>query len=70
MFSFVSFSPLWFCRKEIDVGNANVGQDVGNEEVRPPLPVKREVLYDDASLYRYPYTIVDLNCSHICYSFL
>ncbi|XXG60187.1 hypothetical protein AAC387_Pa04g2152 [Persea americana] len=38
--------------KEIDVGNANVGQDVGNEEVRPPLPVKREVLYDDASLYR------------------
>lgn len=49
------FSPtFWCCRKEIDVENANLGQDVGNEEVRPPLPVKREVLYDDASLYRYP----------------
>ncbi|XP_042509351.1 plant UBX domain-containing protein 7-like [Macadamia integrifolia] len=30
----------------------NVGQDDGSEEVRPPLPVKREVLYDDAILYR------------------
>ncbi|KAJ4972614.1 hypothetical protein NE237_005788 [Protea cynaroides] len=30
----------------------NVGQDDGSEEVRPPLPVKREVLYDDTMLYR------------------
>ncbi|XP_043696187.1 plant UBX domain-containing protein 7-like [Telopea speciosissima] len=30
----------------------NVGQDAGSEEVRPPLPVKRDVLYDDAILYR------------------
>ncbi|XP_043715864.1 plant UBX domain-containing protein 7-like isoform X2 [Telopea speciosissima] len=30
----------------------NVGQDDGSEEVRAPLPVKREVLYDDAMLYR------------------
>ncbi|KAJ4961060.1 hypothetical protein NE237_020970 [Protea cynaroides] len=30
----------------------NVGQDNGIEEVRPPLPVKREVLYDDSMLYR------------------
>ncbi|XP_042487352.1 plant UBX domain-containing protein 7-like isoform X2 [Macadamia integrifolia] len=30
----------------------NAGQDDGSEEVRPALPVKREVLYDDAMLYR------------------
>uniref|UniRef100_A0A5B7B8F9 UBX domain-containing protein n=1 Tax=Davidia involucrata TaxID=16924 RepID=A0A5B7B8F9_DAVIN len=32
-----------------DIGE-NAGQDDGNE-VRPPLPVKREVLYDNAMLY-------------------
>lgn len=37
-----------------DAGNEHAAQNVGNEEVRPPLPVKREVLYDDASLYRNP----------------
>ncbi|OVA03630.1 UBX [Macleaya cordata] len=36
--------------REKDVGS--VGRDDGSDEVRPPLPVKREVLYDDAMLYR------------------
>ncbi|TYG79869.1 hypothetical protein ES288_D02G171900v1 [Gossypium darwinii] len=31
-------------------GNSDVGP-IGGEEVRPPLPVVRETLYDDASLY-------------------
>ncbi|KAK8615644.1 hypothetical protein V6N13_017229 [Hibiscus sabdariffa] len=31
-------------------GTSNVGP-IGGEEVRPPLPVVRETLYDDASLY-------------------
>ncbi|KAE8662633.1 Plant UBX domain-containing protein 7 [Hibiscus syriacus] len=31
-------------------GTSNVGP-IGGEEVRPPLPVVREALYDDASLY-------------------
>ncbi|XP_010270774.1 PREDICTED: plant UBX domain-containing protein 7 isoform X2 [Nelumbo nucifera] len=34
-----------------DIVNENVGQDDASE-VRPPLPVKREALYDDAMLYR------------------
>ncbi|KAI3431172.1 UBX domain-containing protein [Psidium guajava] len=33
-----------------DNGNENIGQHDG-DEVRPPLPVRREVLYDDAVLY-------------------
>eukprot|EP00262_Sarcandra_glabra_P011182 TRINITY_DN26921_c0_g1_i1.p1 TRINITY_DN26921_c0_g1~~TRINITY_DN26921_c0_g1_i1.p1 ORF type:complete len:465 (+),score=87.18 TRINITY_DN26921_c0_g1_i1:24-1397(+) len=41
-----------FGGQENVVVNENAGQDVAEEEVRPPLPVKREALYDDASLYR------------------
>ncbi|XP_058098107.1 plant UBX domain-containing protein 7-like isoform X2 [Magnolia sinica] len=40
--------------QEKDLGDEHLVQDVGNKEVRPPLPVKREVLYGDASLYRDP----------------
>ncbi|XP_068640161.1 plant UBX domain-containing protein 7-like [Aristolochia californica] len=32
-------------------GNEPVAGLTGEDEVRPPLPVKREVLYDDATLY-------------------
>ncbi|XP_075658460.1 plant UBX domain-containing protein 7 [Castanea sativa] len=35
---------------ERDIGNENVGENDG-DEVRPPLPVIREALYDDAMLY-------------------
>ncbi|KAG2707699.1 hypothetical protein I3760_05G159700 [Carya illinoinensis] len=35
---------------ESDTGNVNVGQNDG-DEVRPPLPVIREALYEDAMLY-------------------
>ncbi|KAK4597079.1 hypothetical protein RGQ29_014900 [Quercus rubra] len=35
---------------ERDMGNENVGENDG-DEVRPPLPVIREALYDDAMLY-------------------
>ncbi|GMY18049.1 plant UBX domain-containing protein 7 [Fagus crenata] len=38
---------------ERDTGNENVGQNDG-DEVRPPLPVIREALYDDAMLYGAP----------------
>ncbi|XP_058090460.1 plant UBX domain-containing protein 7-like isoform X2 [Magnolia sinica] len=38
--------------QEKDIGNEHVEQHVGDEEVRPPLPVRREVLYDDGPLYR------------------
>lgn len=37
---------------EEDTGNVNVEQNDG-DEVRPPLPVIREALYDDAMLYGY-----------------
>jgi hypothetical protein len=37
---------------ERDTVNENVGQNDG-DEVRPPLPVIREALYDDAMLYGY-----------------
>lgn len=37
-------------------GNSDVGP-IGGEEVRPPLPVVRETLYDDASLYGYLFTL-------------
>ncbi|KAI3921124.1 hypothetical protein MKX01_036103 [Papaver californicum] len=33
-------------------GISSSGQDNGSEEVRAPLPVKRDVLYDDPLLYR------------------
>lgn len=33
-------------------GNENVGQ-LGEDEVRAPMPVIRDVLYDDAALYGY-----------------
>lgn len=39
-----------------DVETENVGQD-GGDEVRPPLPVIREALYDDAMLYGYIYLL-------------
>lgn len=38
-------------------GNSDVGPPIGGEEVRPPLPVVRETLYDDASLYGYLFTL-------------
>ena len=37
---------------ERDTVNENDGQNEG-DEVRPPLPVIREALYDDAMLYGY-----------------
>ncbi|MQM15781.1 hypothetical protein Taro_048731 [Colocasia esculenta] len=41
--------------KESAPADENVGgQVLGDDDVRPPLPVKREVLYDDASFYRNP----------------
>jgi hypothetical protein len=41
---------------ERDTGNENVGQNDG-DEVRPPLPVIREALYDDAMLYGYVFSL-------------
>lgn len=41
-----------FSNLERDIGNENVGENDG-DEVRPPLPVIREALYDDAMLYGY-----------------
>uniref|UniRef100_A0A1D1XQF1 UBX domain-containing protein 7 n=1 Tax=Anthurium amnicola TaxID=1678845 RepID=A0A1D1XQF1_9ARAE len=39
--------------KESAVANENMGGEaVGDDGIRPPLPVKREVLYDDASFHR------------------
>lgn len=54
-FSFyVYFSMLpslpWLSGSRKDIENENVVQDDG-DEVRPPLPVIREALYDDAMLY-------------------
>lgn len=48
----------------------NTGQNVDIDEVRAPLPVRREVLYDDAILYQYvlptfppcPLFVVSSNC--------
>ncbi|XP_065856577.1 plant UBX domain-containing protein 7 isoform X2 [Euphorbia lathyris] len=37
---------------ELQNENGNVGQDAGDGEVRAPLPVVRETLYDDAMFYR------------------
>ncbi|KAL5983179.1 hypothetical protein ACLOJK_017263 [Asimina triloba] len=51
----VSASPIRSpVAEENDVENEQLAENVGTEEVRPPLPVKREVLYGDASLYRDP----------------
>lgn len=36
-----------------DLVNDLAGQDVG-DDVRPPLPVVRDVLYDSPMLFRYP----------------
>ncbi|KAF8389599.1 hypothetical protein HHK36_024118 [Tetracentron sinense] len=38
--------------QENDWETDNLAKDNGGEEVRAPLPVKREALYDDAMLYR------------------
>lgn len=40
----------WLSGSRKDIKSENVGQD-GGDEVRPPLPVIREVLYDDPMLY-------------------
>lgn len=50
----VSFSScLHFCsERENVVVNENVGQGDGDDEVRAPLPVKRDTLYGDASFIR------------------
>jgi hypothetical protein len=45
-----------------DFGNENVGPS-GGEEVRAPLPVVRDTLYDDAMLYGY----VIYACPHIVF---
>lgn len=38
--------------RENVVVNENVGQCAGDDEVRAPLPVKRDTLYGDASFIR------------------
>jgi hypothetical protein len=45
-----------------DFGNENVGPG-GGEEVRAPLPVVRDTLYDDAMLYGYVIYV----CPHIVF---
>lgn len=39
-----------------DTGNENVVQ-LDGDEVRPPLPVRREALYDDFMLYGYDFSL-------------
>ena len=45
-------SLLWLSESRNDVETENIGQESG-DEVRAPLPVIREALYDDAMLYGY-----------------
>ncbi|MCL7029208.1 hypothetical protein MKW94_025335, partial [Papaver nudicaule] len=47
-----SGSPLADQSPGREKGISSSGQDNGSEEVRAPLPVKRDVLYDDPLLYR------------------
>lgn len=42
---------FWFSAPKVEYENERIGGF--EDEVRPPLPVKREALYDDATLYAY-----------------
>lgn len=48
----INFSCLWSSGAVKDLTDNNLVQGDG-DDVRPPLPVKREVLYDNAVLYGY-----------------